>query len=89
VSVPHRTLSEAAACRGEVSDTGGVRHQVPSVRERVRKGAECEHAALLPGLQLPGADDGIFDGIYIAVSEIGNHHHVFGEAVWHRERVGE
>jgi hypothetical protein len=43
----------------------------------------------LAGLELPGGDDGIFDDFRVAVFEVGDDHHVLGEASWHRERVGE
>jgi hypothetical protein len=46
-------------------------------------------AASLAGLQLPGDDDGIFDGVCVAVFEVGDNHHVLGEPSRHRERVGE
>src|SRR6266516_5782915 len=41
------------------------------------------------GLQLPGADDRVFYDIRIPVLEVGDDHHVFGEAGRHRERLGE
>jgi hypothetical protein len=44
---------------------------------------------LLAGLQLPGADNGVFYGICIPVLEVGDDHHAVGEAPWHRERLGE
>lgn len=45
--------------------------------------------ALPTGLQFPGADDGIFDGICISVPEVGDHHHVLDVAPWYRERLRE
>jgi len=44
---------------------------------------------LLAGLQLPGADNSVFYGICIPVLKVGDDHHVVGEALWHRERLGE
>ena len=45
--------------------------------------------ASLAGLKLPCGDDGVFDGIGIAVFEVHDKRPVLGEAVWHRERVRE
>ena len=36
-----------------------------------------------PGLQLPGADDGVLNGISIPVLDVGDDHHVPGEALRH------
>src|SRR6476659_1714727 len=44
---------------------------------------------LLAGLQLPGADDSVFDRLGVPVLEVSDDHHVLGEAVRHRERLGE
>jgi hypothetical protein len=41
------------------------------------------------GLQFPGADDGVLNGISIPVLDVGDDHHVPGEALGHRERIGE
>jgi hypothetical protein len=40
-------------------------------------------------LELPSADHGIFDGVGVAVLEVGDDHHVLGKAWWHGECLGE
>jgi hypothetical protein len=40
-------------------------------------------------LELPSADDGVFDGVGVAVLEVGDDHHVLGKAWWDGERLGE
>jgi hypothetical protein len=44
---------------------------------------------LLSGLQLPGTDNGVFDRIGVAAFEVGDDHHVLGEAPRNRERLRE
>jgi len=41
------------------------------------------------GLQLPRGDDGVFDGVSVAVLEVGDDHHVLRISRRHRERLGE
>jgi hypothetical protein len=44
---------------------------------------------LLAGLQFPGANDRVFDGICVPGLDVGDDHHVLRVALRHRERLGE
>jgi hypothetical protein len=43
----------------------------------------------VPGLELPGADHRVLDGIGVSVLDIGDDHHVLGVGAPDRERLGD
>jgi hypothetical protein len=67
----------------------GQRCGMSPEHQQTKRPANAALRELLPGLQLPGADDSVFYRICIPAFEVSDDHHVLGEAARHRERFGE